>query len=219
MSQELEIQKLAAVFEQLQGSELIACQIQPDAAYLLVAQLQLALRHPANRGPSANTIKNFAVELQRRIVERVPAAQEVLEKGWHPEFDMPTNSKEERPVQETHNCYTFYELNADGSQAEQRVLSFSRPQDWGDSQRWHYHYCKIELDRGGTHYISHCHVWREVERGAIEALQEIASALFMFLWPGSPKELCGKSHLDEDDFWDSAWGKMPPYFEGEEEFY
>ena len=86
-NQQAEIKKLVQAFEQLQDSEPILLQMEADGAFLLLAQLQLALRHPANRGETAEVIKHLAVELQQRIVERVPEVQSVLDAGWHPECD------------------------------------------------------------------------------------------------------------------------------------
>ena len=86
-NQQAEIKKLALAFKQLEDAEPILLQITPDGAFMLLAQLQLALRHPANRGEAAEVIKHFAVELQQRIVERVPETQSVLDAGWHPECD------------------------------------------------------------------------------------------------------------------------------------
>jgi hypothetical protein len=86
-NQQAEIKKLALAFEQLEDAEPILLQITADGAFMLLAQLQLALRHPANRGETAEVIKHLAVELQQRIVERVPEVQSVLDAGWHPECD------------------------------------------------------------------------------------------------------------------------------------
>lgn len=110
---------------------------------------------------------------------------------------------------EVHNCYTLYELNEDGSKAENPLLCFSRPQDWGDPERWKYHYCKLEV----AGYINHCHLWQEVERYPTEACKVISQALFMIMMPGTPQELCDRSHLHGDDFWLKEWGEMPPYYD------
>lgn len=117
---------------------------------------------------------------------------------------------------EVHNCYTLYELDEDGSKAERPLLCFNRPQDWGDPERWNYHYCKIELESNGEKYINHCHIWQEAKRHTIPACQTIAPSLFMIMMPGQPRELCDRSHLDHDDFWWNEWGKRPPYFENED---
>ncbi|MFB2894030.1 hypothetical protein ACE1CI_14060, partial [Aerosakkonemataceae cyanobacterium BLCC-F50] len=97
------------------------------------------------------------------------------------EIAISTPGLEELPVIETHNCYTLYELDEDGSECEEKLLSFSRPQDWADPKRWHYHYCKIELTYKGTHYINHCHIWQGCDRKIFEACKAIAPSLFMFM--------------------------------------
>jgi hypothetical protein len=35
----------------------------------------------------------------------------------------------------------------------------------------------------------------------------------MIMMPGKPRELCDRSHLEEDDFWLKEWGTRPPYYE------
>ena len=108
---------------------------------------------------------------------------------------------------EVHNSYTLYEGE------ETKLLSFFRPQDWGDPHRWHYHYCVVSFHQGDTEYINHCHVWQQIKRTPIEAFQVIASNLFMVCMPGSDVRACNRSHLKEDDFWCEEWGDMPPYLE------
>lgn len=119
---------------------------------------------------------------------------------------------------EVHNVYTLYELNEDGSAAENKLVCFNRPQDWGSS-RWNYYRCKVEFESGGTRYINNCHLWQEVARTPTEAFQAIAPYLFMVLQPGSDPELSGREYLAEEDFWDEEWGKMPPIFESQEDGY
>jgi hypothetical protein len=134
------------------------------------------------------------------------------------EVEVFVEPKEARTV-EVHNVYTLYELNEDGSTAEQKLVCFNRPQDWGDPSRWHYHRCKTEFESHGTRYINHCHLWQEVERNPVEAFQAIAPYLFMVLQPGAKPELCGKDFLGDEDFWDSSlWGEMPPIYEGEDDY-
>lgn len=120
---------------------------------------------------------------------------------------------------EVHNIYTLYELEEDGSASNTPILSFSRPQDWGDSTRWHYHWCRVQYELRGTMYINNCHVWQEVDISSIEAFQRIAEQLFMVMMPGSQEQLAGREFLDEDDFWLPEWGKQPLYYERDEENY
>jgi len=57
-----------------------------------------------------------------------------------------------------------------------------------------------------------------MDRDPVEAFQLIAEHLFMVALPGTPLEIAGKSHLKEDDFWDEAWGDLPPYYEPDDIF-
>ena len=130
-----------------------------------------------------------------------------------------TPGVEQLPIVETHNCYTLYELDEDGYKESTRLLTFSRPQDWANPKRWHYHYCKIELSFKGTHYINHCHIWQGVERNTFEACKYISQSLFMFMQPGKAVELCANTHLAEEDFWLNEWGDKPPVFYDPDEYF
>ena len=55
-------------------------------AWALLSQLQLALRHPANIGPTAETARRIAEGLEA-IVATTSALQEVARRGWDPAFD------------------------------------------------------------------------------------------------------------------------------------
>ena len=120
---------------------------------------------------------------------------------------------------EVHNIYTLYELDEYGTDVETPILSFSRPQDWGDSSRWHYHQCRVQFSYGGTVYINNCHLWQRATRNSVEAFQQVAPHLFMVMMPGRIEQLAGNYFLDEDDFWDEVWGEIPPYYESDEEDY
>lgn len=56
--------------------------------FLMIAQLQLALRHPSNRGDSAEQIRQLTIDLQNQLITRSPDLKPILDKGWHPEFDI-----------------------------------------------------------------------------------------------------------------------------------
>ncbi len=55
-------------------------------AWQLMSQLQLALRHPLNKGPAAKFSLNLAKQLQGQLAI-TETLKEVAEMGWHPEFD------------------------------------------------------------------------------------------------------------------------------------
>lgn len=61
--------------------------------FMLISQLQLALRHPSNRGGTSEDIRQFTVQLQNQLAKRSPAIKSILEKGWHPEFDVSENDQ------------------------------------------------------------------------------------------------------------------------------
>ncbi|MBN3926098.1 hypothetical protein, partial [Nostoc sp. NMS4] len=43
-------------------------------------------------------------------------------------------------IREIHNAVTIYGMNEDGTEVERPIAEFSRPQDWGDKERWHYEF-------------------------------------------------------------------------------
>lgn len=121
-------------------------------------------------------------------------------------------------VVEVSNVYTIYGVSEDGSEADQPIASFSRPQDWGDP-RWHYELFRFDWIREDKHYINHAHCWTDMQRKQHEYPQLFAPLFCMILMPGKPHQLCGKDFLDTDDFWFDSWGKMPPYYESDDEDY
>ena len=179
--------------------------IQTDGltTFMLIAQLQLALRHPGNSGDSADRIRELAVDLQNQLLTRSPDLKPILDKGWHPEFDMSTGER----IVDVHNVYTLY-----SSEEEPNFISVSsRPQDWGDP-RWNYHFVKLQTKRNDTIYINNAHLWTTEEYELHELTNNFGGAIGLILQPGRPPEICDRSHLKEDDFWDKEWGEMPPFY-------
>jgi hypothetical protein len=60
--------------------------ITPLEAWYLLAQLQLALRHPKNNGKSYRYAKNLALAIQFEIA-RTPALNAVASRGWNSLYD------------------------------------------------------------------------------------------------------------------------------------
>ena len=178
--------------------------------FMLIAQLQLALRHPGNAGESADKIRELAVDLQNQLTTRVPDIKPILDRGWHPEFDMSANER----IVNVHNVYTLY------SPVDEDDCAFlsisSRPQDWGDP-RWNYHFVKVELKYDNTIYINNAHLWTTKEMNIPELTGTFGKALGLIAEPGQPPEICDRSHLREDDFWCEEWGEMPPLYETKDE--
>jgi hypothetical protein len=62
--------------------------VSPDEAWALIAQLQVAARHPINRtyGPSMRLARGVADRLAT-MFPLGPAMQEVMRRGWDPAHD------------------------------------------------------------------------------------------------------------------------------------
>jgi hypothetical protein len=120
-------------------------------------------------------------------------------------------------VVEVHNVGAIYCLNKDGSLAEKRFMEFSRPQDWGNKERWHYEFFKLEWIYKGTRYINNFHGWTDLKDPENGYPPLFAQGIAMILMPGTPQELCGREYLGGDDFWHKSWGEMPPYYNPDDE--
>lgn len=126
---------------------------------------------------------------------------------------------EEKEIQtvEVHNVWAIHGMNPDGTEADQPIAMYDRPQDWGDP-RWSYHRFRFDWITADCHYINHCHCWTDYKYDQPALYPRLfASLIVQILMPGSEPELCGRDFLQEDDFWSSEWGERPPTFEGEEE--
>lgn len=119
---------------------------------------------------------------------------------------------------EVHNCWAVYGVERDGTEVEQPIAQFSRPQDWGDS-RWHYERFRFEWTYNNKHYINHAHCWTDIKRELFEYPQLFAQLIVQILMPGAKEQFCGREYLAEDDFWLDEWGPMPPYYYSENEYF
>src|SRR5689334_3877727 len=92
------------------------------------------------------------------------------------------------------------------------MMQWGRPQDWGNAKQWMYR--AYEVEAFGYHGVIHCWLDHQVpedqHREIFVPMLHRGPAL-----PGEPKELCGNEFMEEEDFWDKSWGKMPPFYEGE----
>lgn len=72
------------------SQELIEFATSPGRAFILIAQLQLALRHPENRGPSAEFARQIITNLAMAIAQQTetPEFAGMVAQGYHPEFDL-----------------------------------------------------------------------------------------------------------------------------------
>ncbi|MEM8829501.1 MAG: hypothetical protein AAGE96_09105 [Cyanobacteria bacterium P01_G01_bin.19] len=178
--------------------------------FMMIGQLQLALRHPSNKGQSADIIRDIVIDMQNQLQSRSPGIKQILDKGWHPEFDISTDEQ----VVEVHNAFTLYE-NAD-EEGNNLIMISNRPEDWGDP-RWNYQFIKLEWKEDDTLYIQNAHIWTTAKHSFPKLLSRLGQAIGMVIEPGMPPELCDRSHLDIDDFWSEEWGELPPVFERNED--
>ncbi|OYD99814.1 hypothetical protein [Nostoc sp. 'Peltigera membranacea cyanobiont' 232] len=82
-----ESDKYQAAFKQLSNTNTIPLLISELAAFMLIAQLQLALRHPNNIGASRDEVRE---SIQPIVDYFTGDVREILERGFHPEFDIDT---------------------------------------------------------------------------------------------------------------------------------
>lgn len=115
---------------------------------------------------------------------------------------------EDLPI--VHNCWTVY-TDSLGIDA---WAEFRRPQDWGHP-RWMYRVYRFSAPN-----LSHTvivHGWLEQQEvfqpEEYEHAQFFASHCGTIMLPGHNEKECGRDYLIEDDFWDSAWGDMPPFLD------
>jgi hypothetical protein len=129
----------------LMDSTPIEMKIDACMAITIVSQMQLALRHPGNINQSADLAIDAAKQIQRSLGRINPKISEFLEQGWNPDFDMTDEESDrfinnELTVIDVHNVYTLFELDEYGNEVKEKFLSITtRPQDWGNKDRWHYH--------------------------------------------------------------------------------
>ena len=69
-------------------TEIIEMASTPARLYILIAQIQLALRHPNNTGASAQIAREIAFNMTEAVCHHVPEARETIEQGWNPAYDV-----------------------------------------------------------------------------------------------------------------------------------
>ena len=69
------------------SEQIIELATSPARALILLSNLQLSLRHPSNDGESRAIARDIAANLENAICHHIPEARELIQKGWHPEFD------------------------------------------------------------------------------------------------------------------------------------
>lgn len=69
-------------------TEIIDMASTPARFYILIANIQLALRHPDNTGASAAIAREIALNMTEAVCHYVPEARETIEQGWNPAYDI-----------------------------------------------------------------------------------------------------------------------------------
>lgn len=57
-------------------------------ALILLSQLQLALRHPANQGPGAAFVRDMTTRIEAHL-GATPGLRWLIARGWDPSYDVP----------------------------------------------------------------------------------------------------------------------------------
>jgi hypothetical protein len=79
------IAQFNAEFVALQGRPFVL-QLDGPEAFALLGQIQLACRHPANKGPSRQIAERIGRLIQATLAT-TPALAAVAEYGWNPVYD------------------------------------------------------------------------------------------------------------------------------------
>lgn len=76
----------SAEFQALEGRPFL---LETDAvtAWAIMAQIQLALRHPQNKGGTAKIARKVAKDIIDTLAPPGTALREVADRGWDPKYD------------------------------------------------------------------------------------------------------------------------------------
>lgn len=80
---------LAALARLQADPQTVAVEMSKVEAFMLLGQLQLALRHPHNRGPSSDVARGVARSIQEALSRGDPVLARLAEMGWDPAHDVP----------------------------------------------------------------------------------------------------------------------------------
>lgn len=69
-------------------TEIVEMASTPARLYILIANIQLALRHPNNTGASAEIAREIALNMTEAVCAHIPEARESIEQGWNPAYDL-----------------------------------------------------------------------------------------------------------------------------------
>lgn len=66
----------------------VVLEIDGFTAMILISQIQLALRHPRNDGPSSEIARELAIHMQSKITGIDASVDLALQMGWNPDYDV-----------------------------------------------------------------------------------------------------------------------------------
>ncbi|MBE9210419.1 hypothetical protein IQ244_28730 [Nostoc sp. LEGE 06077] len=98
---EEEFNRYKAALGQLSNLKTIPIVISEQAAFFIIAQIQLAFRHPNNNGESSDVVRE---SIQPIINYFTGDVREILERGFHPEFDVDSVPQQPDPA------WDYYEI-------------------------------------------------------------------------------------------------------------
>lgn len=79
---------LEGVERELRGVKEIELTLNAADAFVLISQLQLALRHPDNQGRSAIIARKIVERLRSVLAQGRPAVEEIIRRGYDPQHDV-----------------------------------------------------------------------------------------------------------------------------------
>lgn len=86
MNHTVSVDEFTQEFAQLDQQPDIVLELSPTSAWCLMAQIQLACRHPSNEGPSRAIAESIARDIQL-VLATTPALAAVAEHGWDASYD------------------------------------------------------------------------------------------------------------------------------------
>jgi len=85
VGKEEDVRKIASI---MNDTSPFPVEIDVQNAWLIVAAMQMVITHPGISGLSRRMYESIGRLFQMRLVEQHPEIAEIVEKGWHREFDV-----------------------------------------------------------------------------------------------------------------------------------
>lgn len=89
-----ELKVLRQLYQELKNHPPVALHLSARDAWVFIGMIQLAFRHPANSGKTAESVKSAVVSMQNSMLLSADA-KEWLNRGWNPEYDRQTDKLNE----------------------------------------------------------------------------------------------------------------------------